>query len=169
MTISFACEHCGKRVEAPEEAGGRRGRCPYCKNSCYIPSPVREEDLIDLAPEDAEEERRRKREVEALRRQDRALIADTGERPEGAPEPIEQRETLKPEDLHHFIVNYVLDLSHSQLERAQKHLAELKKVKRMARAEVDRFLAGDLLEPALDAVPAKLRMGFLNQLKAALA
>ena len=168
MTISFACEHCGKRVEAPEEAGGHRGRCPYCKNSCYIPSPVREEDLIDFAPEDAEEQRRQK-ELEALRRQDQALIAETGERPESGPEPIELRENLKPEDLHPFIVNYVLDLSHSQLERAQKHLAELKKVKRMARGEVDRFLSGDLLEPALDAVPAKLRMGFLNQLKAALA
>lgn len=169
MTISFACEHCGKRVEAPEEAGGHRGRCPYCKNSCYIPSPVREEDLIDLVPENAEDERRHQQEVDALRRQDRALIADSSERLEAPPEPIEMREALKPEDLHPFIINYVLDLSQSQLERAEKHLAELKKVKRMARAEVERFLAGDLLEPALDTVPAKLRMGFLNQLKAALA
>lgn len=169
MTISFSCEHCGKRVEAPEEAGGRRGRCPYCKNSCYIPSPVREEELIDFAPEDAEEERRSRQEAEALRRQDRALIAESGDRSESAPEPIEQRETLKPEDLHPLIINYVLDLSQSQLERAQKHLGELKKVKRMARGEVDRFLTGDVLEPALDAVPSKLCQGFLNQLKAALA
>ena len=59
MSISFNCEKCGKKIVAPDEAGGRRGRCPYCQASNYIPSPIKDDEIYDLAPEDADEEARR--------------------------------------------------------------------------------------------------------------
>ncbi|GAH70318.1 unnamed protein product, partial [marine sediment metagenome] len=66
MPISFKCEHCGKQIEAPDSAGGQRGRCPYCKQSNYIPSPVSEEEIYDLAETDEEDAKRAAAEREQL-------------------------------------------------------------------------------------------------------
>ncbi|KPK79736.1 MAG: hypothetical protein AMJ81_12880 [Phycisphaerae bacterium SM23_33] len=167
MTITFRCEHCGKKVEAPDSAGGKRGRCPYCKQSCYVPSPVGDDELYDFAPEDEELERRRRREQEALRQHEQELIAEIG-RGEAAPVPLEQREDLQSEDLHHLVVNYCLDLSNSNLERAEVHLQKLKTLGPTATQAVDDFLAGKALEPALDQIPTRVLQGFLRQLRDAL-
>lgn len=169
MGISFNCEKCGKKIEAPDSAGGKRGRCPYCQASNYIPSPVAEDDIYELAPEDSVEEARRQKEMEEIREHTRTLIAEMGSPDAVGPGGLEMSDNLKPEDLHPLIINYCIAMHASKLERAQKHMGDLKKVKRMARSEVDRFLAGDILEPALDPIPMKLRMGYLDQLKKALA
>ena len=169
MPIKFRCEHCGKKVEAPDNAGGRRGRCPYCGQSCYIPAPVAEDEVYELAPEDETELERQRREKAELRAQEEALMAESGQREPLPPTPFEQREDLKPEDLYHVVVNYCLDLADSKLDRAQVHLEQLRKVRRTALAAVDDFLRGKALEPALEKIPAKLLRGFLNQLREALA
>jgi len=161
MSISFRCEHCGKKVEAPDSAGGKRGRCPYCKQSCYVPSPVSEDEILELAPE--EEDRSDGAEEEKVRQHEWALRAEMGG--EAAPIPLDHKEDLKSEDLHHLVVNYCLDMADSKLDRAKLHLAELKKVRHTAREAVDDFLTGKVLEPALDTVPPKLLQGFLNQLR----
>ena len=108
MSITFECEHCRKEVKAPDSAAGRRGKCPCCGQSNYIPAPVSEEDLPPLAPLDEEEERRQAREVEKLRRQESELISETGGGAEAA--PPEQQGDLKPEDVYHHVVNYWLDM-----------------------------------------------------------
>ncbi|RME39186.1 MAG: hypothetical protein D6788_05985 [Planctomycetota bacterium] len=56
MSIELHCTRCQKLIRAPDNAGGKRGKCPYCGHSMYIPMPV--EDEIPLAPVDEEEERR---------------------------------------------------------------------------------------------------------------
>ncbi|MHC4658446.1 MAG: hypothetical protein ACYS83_04615 [Planctomycetota bacterium] len=33
MPITFHCEHCGKKIEAQDSAGGKWGKCPACHNS----------------------------------------------------------------------------------------------------------------------------------------
>jgi len=38
MTIKFHCEHCRRLVQAPDSAGGRRGTCPHCQGSNFIPA-----------------------------------------------------------------------------------------------------------------------------------
>ena len=167
MSISFRCEHCGKKVEAPDSAGGRRGKCPYCKQSNYIPMPVSEDELFELAPEE-DEPPRSGPEAEAISEQERALIAEIGGAYTGRV-PLEQREGLKTEDLHPFVVNYCLDLSDSRLDRAGMHLTELRKVPKIALAAVDEFLSGQALEPALDKIPPKILQGFLTQLRKELA
>lgn len=39
MAINFACEQCGKQMQAKEEFGGRRMRCPGCGTVLTIPAP----------------------------------------------------------------------------------------------------------------------------------
>ena len=67
MAITFHCEHCGKKIEAPDSGGGRRGKCPACHNRVYIPSPQTDDDDLHLAPiDDQEETQRRKMMAETL-------------------------------------------------------------------------------------------------------
>jgi phage FluMu protein Com len=161
MSIEFHCEHCNKLIKAPDESGGKRGKCPYCNQSNYIPAPLDEDDVLDLEPEDTEYERRRQEEIRKLREQEKELIA---ERDDSGP-PLEQRSDVQPEDLHHFVVNYVLDMSNSQLERAEQHVRNLRKHGSLGVDAVDDFIKGKVDEPALGDVPDRLREGFLKQLR----
>ncbi len=167
MTITFNCEHCGKKVEAPDSVGGKWGKCPYCKQSNYIPAPVSDDDLIALAPEDAKEEKRTQDEMQALRDQERGLIAEMDDARASAA-PLEYRDEVNAEDLYHLVVNYCLDLADSKLEQAQDHLVRLQRYPQSAATAVDDFISGKTIEPALDVIPTKLLNGFLNQLRDAL-
>ena len=163
MTISFSCEHCGKRVEAPDKAGGKRGRCPYCKQSCYIPSPVAEEELYDLAPEDEVRAAQAAAERERLLQQDPGLLGDGGDVSDAI--PLEHRENVSAEDVSHHVVNYCLDMAASNLERSAEHIDKLRTSRAAAVQAVDDFLSGKAIEPALDHIPGKILHGFLQQLR----
>ena len=161
MTITFLCEHCHKEVSAPDSAGGKRGKCPFCGQTSFIPTPVADDELPDLAPVDEEEERRRREHLERLRQQEHDLIAETGG---DAGPPLEQRDDLTSEDLHHLVVNYCLDLFGGKLTRAQTHADKLRELGPVGRQAVKDFQSGTATEEALGALPQPLLMGFLNQL-----
>ncbi len=162
MSISFPCEHCGKQIKAPESAAGKRGKCPHCKQSTYVPEPVSEEEILDFAPVDEEEERRRKEEVRKLMAQEHDIIAETGAQPEV---PLEAKEDVQPQDLHHLVVNYCLDMAGGHLERAQTHARKLGQFGFNGTQAVNDFIEGNADEPALDQLPKPVLKGFLNQLK----
>ena len=57
MSITIQCEHCDKKIEAPETAGGKWGKCPRCHNKVYVPKlESNEEEELRLAPIDEMEE-----------------------------------------------------------------------------------------------------------------
>jgi len=60
MPIKLHCSSCGKKMEAPDSAGGKWGKCPACHAKIYVPSPQIEEDELKLAPVDETEEQKRK-------------------------------------------------------------------------------------------------------------
>ncbi|MCX5636391.1 MAG: hypothetical protein NTX52_01690, partial [Planctomycetota bacterium] len=60
MAIIFHCNHCGKKIEAADSAGGKWGKCPACHSKLYVPRPEPDEEL-KLAPIDETEEEKRKR------------------------------------------------------------------------------------------------------------
>jgi len=163
MTIRFLCEHCRREVEAPDEAGGKQGKCPFCRQSNYIPAPPAEaEEEIDLAPIDDEEERRRQEEVRSLLEQERQMLIETKDAPS---EPLEQKETVEPKDLHHLVVNYCLDMAAGKLQRAGQHAARLRSFGRASAAAVEELASGQVLEPALDSIPPAVLKGFLKELR----
>jgi len=162
MTITFQCQYCRKQVEAPDESAGRRGKCPFCGRSNYIPSLVKEEDILPLVPLNEEEERRRQRELEEIVKQERELVS--GDAAPAMP-PLEHREDLKSRDLHHFVVNYCLDVSRNNLERAETYVTELRRFGDVALEAIDDFISGKALEPALDAIPTGVLQGYLKKLR----
>ena len=162
MSITFQCEHCHKEVKAPDGTAGKRGKCPHCQQSCYIPTPVSDDELYDIAPLDEEGERQREEELKRLREQEKQLLAEDKEAPS---EPLEQRDDVAAEDLHHLVVNYCLDLARSKLPQAETHAKKLRSFGPAGIQAVDDFLTGGATEPALDDLPAPVIQGFLNQLR----
>ncbi len=163
MSITFRCEHCGKDVKAPDGAEGKRGKCPHCGQSNYIPTPASEGEAVPLAEIDTEQEKQQSKEEQALLEQERALIAESAP-PQAV--PLDQRDDLGSEDLHHFVVNYCLDMAAGKLDRAETHVAELKKHKKLGTTAVDDFVQGKATEPALSDIPPPVLQGFLKQLRA---
>jgi len=163
MTISFKCEHCHKEVQAPDSAGGKRGKCPCCGQASFIPAPVSAEDVLPLTPLSESEERKQQEEIDAQMAEQRALIAASagGE----VAVPLEHRDDVTAEDLYHLVVNYCIDLLESKLDRAQLHLEQLKKFPATARKAVDDIASGKVCEPALDRMSARVKKGFLLQLR----
>jgi len=162
MTIKFRCEHCHKTVEAPDSAAGKRGKCPYCDHSSYIPRPVGEEEVLPLAPVDEAEERQRQKELEAIMEKERELLHEMGGEAEI---PLEQRDDLKSEDLHHLVVNYCLDMLKGNIERAELEASKLKKFGQVAIRAVQDFQTGRASEPALSEAPREVLDGYLRGLR----
>jgi hypothetical protein len=168
MPIKFECTECHKIVTAPDAAGGKRGKCPFCGRLVNIPlpPPPQEEDpdLIPLAPIDEDEERKLAQERKALYDQEQSLLEAMV--PSDDEVPLEQREDLSSEDLHHFVVNYLLDMFDGNLARAGTHADKLRSLGFAGIGAVDDFLEGKADEPALGHIPAPIREGFLRELKA---
>lgn len=162
MTIKFECEHCRKTVEAPEAAGGKRGKCPYCGQSNYIPAPLGEDDVLPLAPIDEQEDRRSARERHSLIEQERDMLVEMDRHPET---PLEQREKLTSKDLQHFVVNYCIDAANGNLERAESYVPQLRKFGQTGLQAVEDFISGNALEPAMDFIPRRVLQGFLTKLR----
>ena len=166
MPIKFKCHNCHNEVTAPDSAAGKKGKCPFCSHTNEIPAPVDEDDLIPLAPIDDEEEARARAQRQALYEQEKALLEETGGPP---PVPLEDREDLASEDLHHFVVNYCLDLANGKLAQADEHVAQLNRYGELGAQAVEDFISGTATEPALDHIPRPVIQGFLKQLKGQLA
>ena len=161
MSITFRCEHCRREVKAPDEAGGKRGKCPYCDHSSYIPSVLPDDDEIPLVPLDEQEERQRKKEVLSRLEVEQDLIRETG----GAPHvPLEHRDELTSADLHHFVINYCLDMSQGNIERAATHAGQLAEFGGLAFQAVEDFLAGKVDEQVLKQIDEATLERFLTQL-----
>jgi len=167
MAITFECEHCRKQVEAPDSAAGKRGKCPYCGETSYIPAPLGEDDEIPLAPIDEAEERRRQEEERRLVHEEDPLLEAEGNLggKGGAYTPLEHRKDVSAEDLHHFVVNFCLDMSASKLNRAPRHAEELREFGNTGLQAVEDFLSGKVIEPALDGIPTGVLHGFLKELR----
>ncbi len=58
--IRVKCIYCGQKILAPEEQGGKKGRCPTCKHEIYVPCPPRKRAVSTDA---AEREKKAKAEL----------------------------------------------------------------------------------------------------------
>ncbi len=169
MSIELHCPQCEKLIRAPDEAGGRRGKCPYCKNSVYIPTPPDESEAIGLAPLDIVDEEK----AEALRREstkfaslvdhetDSKGISDVSTTEQDAPViPIAAEDVDPAVEVESFIAA----MRDSRLDDADAAADRLKTAGRGARKYV-RSLIAEGTPPAVENVPPPVVAGFLKSLK----
>ena len=176
MSIEIHCPSCSKLIRAPEDAGGKRGKCPYCKNSVYIPMPADEDDVIPVAPIDTDDERRAEElRQEALRY---AASLDKEVKPRGGPSPGAGPGGAAPPprdgpravpapgeviDIAGAVEQYVLAMRDSKLKTAQEAVGGLKEAGTRARDYVQGLLL-DEVPPTFQDVPPPLMKGVLKKL-----
>ena len=155
-TIELKCEKCGKLVQAPAQAAGRRGKCPYCQASVYIPTPSVEE--IPLADEDT-----------ALLEHEAALQAERREIERAFRHDDVSVEASRPSagsggDVKQAITAYLRAMRDSNFDGAEGAISTLKAKRAEARQIVEQ-MASDGMPPAeISDVPGPVYQGFLRNL-----
>jgi len=171
MGIEFHCTHCTKLIRAPREAGGKRGKCPYCKQSVYVPTPPEDLEPLGVAPLDSNEEQSEKALADEALRVQAALAHENESPPETGREQSGAADAVgRPPgagdvvDLESAIVRFVQAMQASRLEEADSLCAELSRRPRRAREQVQRMMVDEIPPPGLEDVPPALLKGFLRTL-----
>lgn len=175
-TVEFHCEHCGKLIRAPENAGGQTGKCPHCKGMNYIPLPPEEVGEIPLAPlDEAEERRRRQSAVE-----DSELMRNVLHERDTPGEPTRRRQfrrpdapaqtpavaPLSPKQLTSAIVSFIEAMSLGQLEKADEMARRLSGHGQQVNKILDNLQSENMAGYGLPSLPRPVLLGFVKQLRA---
>ena len=173
MGIEFHCSKCGKLIRARGTAGGKRGKCPYCKQSVYIPTPPEEIEEVPLAPiDEADAARERRLEDEARRLatelgREEGGKYDTADSPGDAPTGGDIA-MAPPRDLELDVptsVNeYLSAMADSDMDRADTVARHLTTHVAQARKYVQRLVVDELPPAELSHIPAAVYKGFLREL-----
>jgi hypothetical protein len=166
VSIELHCPNCRQLIRAPDDAGGKHGRCPNCKSTVYIPTPVAEDDVIPLAPIDEDSERHAEElweeSVGYLASVDKDAVKsiddEIGRRAAGGAEPA--GEVL---DLSAMVTRFVIAMKESNLDEAEKVATRLKRAGVRARDHVESMFL-DQMPPKIKDVPPPLVKGFLKTL-----
>jgi len=166
MPIKLHCDHCGKKIEAPDSAGGKWGKCPACHNKVYVPQPVADDEL-KLAPIDETEEQRRKR----LMHESYELTKDILH--EDAPSPAEPSGGGTPEiseaDLTNHVIRYLRQMADGDLDEAHNTAEHITPHRRQAIALLESLARSDPPDPELEDVPKQVLAGLIRNLRTRLS
>ena len=167
MTIIFHCEHCGMKVSAPDEAGGRRGKCPRCTQHVFIPSPKENLDEIPIAPPDPTEESRRKElRMEELRlQQELQEHQDSTNAPQPKPEKTSETKPASPEaNIRAMVDQYILYMSKGNPESAEPICQKILTGGNKSLKIVEEMAMQDLPSPQLANIPQNQISSYFKKL-----
>lgn len=167
MAITFHCEHCGKKIEAPDTAGGKWGKCPSCHNKLYVPAIDNGEEL-KLAPVD-ESDRERERQLMAETYRLTQDILKEREIPEGsAAEPAGAMYEMSDAELKRNVIIYLRQMAHSELDEADQTAALIAPFGPKALEIIDRIALSEIPEPELVDIPQQILASSIRALRNAL-
>jgi len=168
MTITFHCEHCGKKIEARDSAGGKWGKCPACHNKVYVPGPDSNEEL-KLAPINENDQAKQKQlTTEALKLH---LMAETYtlEEPEEPEEPAEATAASAPQvndkELTKNIILYLRQTADGELKQAERIANSIVPCRDRAIKILDGIALSEIPEPELADIPPQMLSGLIRNLR----
>jgi hypothetical protein len=170
MSITFQCEHCGKKVEAPDAAGGKWGKCPGCHNRVYVPGGQTDDELR-LAPVDNEEERKQRQLFAETVRLRKDILSETDAPPEeGASAKGQQLAGAKPEALSDAevttsIIGYLRQMADGELEEAERTARTIIPNGHKAVKILERIALSKTPEPELADIPQHVLSGLIKNLR----
>ncbi len=169
MSIEFHCNHCGKLVRAPDDAGGKRGKCPACHQSVYIPMPADQVEPLEIAPVDEAEERERDRLLKESQDLQRRLLEER-EIPKGmaaAAPPSPGGQVIPPQlDMETLLIEYAEAMAAGDLEQAEQLASDICTDMNAAEEVMQRLLLDELPPQRLAKIPRPVLVGFFKQLRA---
>jgi len=160
MSIKFHCEHCGKKIDAPDSAGGKRGKCPACHNKVYVPQMDADEELV-LAPVDETEEQRQKHLLAETFQLTQNILQekDIPDAPAGSGGKIPER------DMTETIVRYLRQMADGDLDDAQRTAEVIAAHRVEARSALEQIARSDPPDPALGDIPPQVLGGLIRNLR----
>ncbi len=163
MTITFHCEHCGKKIEAADTAGGKWGKCPSCHNKLYVPSMDTGEEL-KLAPineTDVEREHRLMAETHKLT-QDILKEKDILDGPAPLTGALYQ---MGDKELAQNVIMYLRQMVSEESDEAERTAALIAPFSHRAVAIIDRIALSEIPEPELADIPPQVLAGSIRTLR----
>ncbi len=163
MPIEVHCNHCGKLVRAPDDAGGKHGKCPSCHQSVYIPTPETQIEPLTIAPIDT----RAERDAARLRHESAALASRLmGERDgaDAGAASAAPAAALSAPEVEALVVSYVSEMAKGNLSSAEALAVRIQR-QRVADEVIARIMGDELPPAALAKLPRPVLNGFLKQLR----
>jgi phage FluMu protein Com len=167
MSITFHCEHCGKKIEAPDNAGGKWGKCPGCKNKVFVPSPSEQTDELRLAPLDTDDERKQKELIAETVRLRQDILSETAVPEEGVqPKQAAARPgALSDAELTTLIIAYLRQMADGDLEEAERTAKSIIPEGPRALKILERIALSEIPEPELSDIPQQVLSGMIKNLR----
>ena len=169
MSITFHCEHCGKKIEAPDAAGGKWGKCPGCKNKVYVPSQ-QVEDELKLAPLDTDEERKQKEMLAEAARLREDILRETNVPEDGVvkKEPAAKPGTLSDAELNTIIIAYLRQIADGELEESERTVQSIISQGGKSVRILERIALSEIRQPELEDIPQQVFSGLIKNLRSRL-
>ena len=165
MSIKFHCEHCGKRIDAPDTAGGKWGKCPACHNKVYVPEPhTNDEEELKLAPIDETEDERQKRLLAETFQITQSILQEKNV-PDAGVSPMTPASDISSDDLTEIIVRYLRQMYDGDLDDAQRTAESIAAHRRQSKDILDQIATSDPPDPELMDIPPTVLSGFIRNLR----
>jgi hypothetical protein len=169
MAVIFHCYYCGKKIEAPDGAGGKWGKCPACHNKLYVPDFSAGEEL-KLAPIDESDEAKQKKLMDETYKLSEDILLEK-EIPAESDESAESAEVMvlpfeiSDEQLKKNIVNYLRQMAQGRLEEAETSAGLITPCGQRAVEILDRIALAEIPEPGLADIPQQVLSGLIRELR----
>jgi hypothetical protein len=175
MGISFHCEHCGKKIEAPDTAGGKWGKCPACHNKVYVPAnkSAQPDDELRLAPLDTDDAVKTRKMLAEEARLRQEILKETDVPDEGAPPKIQSSAPSRPNDLSDSelttcIISYIRQMADGELDFAEETALTIIPNGQNAVRILERIALSEIPEPEIADIPQQVLSGLIKNLRSRL-
>ena len=165
MSIKFHCEHCGKKIEAQNSAGGKWGKCPSCHNKVYVPSPDSGEKL-KLTPVDKNDLAKQKQLMTETNKLRQDILLEKEGPENGSEEPVASAAQMDDKQLRSNIIVCLRQMADGQLEQAQQRTELIAPHSGQAVKILDQIALSEMPESELSDIPPQVFSGLIRALRA---
>jgi hypothetical protein len=164
MAITFHCEHCGKKIEAPDNAGGKWGKCPACRNKVYVPNLDAGEEL-KLAPVNTNDLAEQNRLIAETRRIEQEILSEKEEVLDDSAEIAAPVYDVSDKELTKNIIFYLRLMADGDLDQAERTANSIIPYGNRALKILDGIALSEIPEPELADIPPQVLAGLVRTLR----
>ena len=164
MTIAFHCEYCGKKIEAPNSAGGKWGKCPACHNKLYVPNLNPDEEL-KLAPVDENEQAKQKHLMAETSKLTQDILREKETPDDSAGSAPMPAFDMSDKELTKNIIVYLRQVVNGDLGQAETTANSIAPYGNKALNILDSIALSEIPEPELADIPPQILSGLIRTLR----
>jgi hypothetical protein len=166
MGITFHCEYCGKKIQAPDTAAGKKGKCPACHNQIFVPAAETGDDELKLVPIDETEEQRQKRLLAESFKLRQNILSETAipDDEKGA-KPARPAASVDDKKVTAQIVTYLKLMVNGELDKAERIANGIKPYGEQAADILDQIAYGEKSVDELENIPQQVLFGMIKELQ----